>query len=200
LSFVVATGCEERFSSTPPTAPLPPASSSNPIEALWSQAPTDAGAAAVETSRALTITACSSKPAACPASDSESEGRYEVVFGEGHGDVRTRGQAMADLYKELRDRTTAGERLDAEAHSASDGGTIPMWSGPSSKPSAGNDDPLSQCAFQLLDLVDGVGEVTLDVVHASGRNTCRVSLGRAPDGGVSRCLIQEPERVRRMGR
>jgi len=104
---------------------------------------------------------------------------------------------MADLYKELRDRTASGERLDAEPRAPGAGGPLPVG-GSSTK--ANSDDPIAQCAFQLLDLVDGVGEVTLDVVRGSGGHGCQVSLGRTADGGASRCLVQEPERTRRPGR
>ena len=107
---------------------------------------------------------------------------------------------MADLYKELRDRTASGERLDAEPHGAGDAGPrIPQGTRSTAKAGASGGDPISQCAFELLDLVDGVGEVTLDVVH--GSSGCKVSLGRAAaDGGTSRCLVQEPERARGFGR
>jgi hypothetical protein len=190
-------GCEERFSANPPPiAPesLPPASSSNAVDALLAPTPLDAGVAAPDSSHALTITLCSSSAQPCP----EADATYRVVFGSGRGAARSRGQAMADLYKELRDRTASGERLDAETHApGASRGPAPVGGG-SSK--ASNDDPIAQCAFQLLDLVDGVGEVTLDVVHGSGSDGCRVSLGRSADGGASRCLVKDPERPHRLGR
>jgi hypothetical protein len=190
--------CEERFSShPPPLAPesLAPASSANGgIDALFAAAPTDAGAAPVDASHAFTVMLCSASPDPCPASDPDAG--YRVIFGSGRGVVRTRGQAMADLYKELRDRLTGGERLDAETHAPHDGGTGTAGSGPFTKPGSG-DDELSQCAFQLLDLVDGVGEVTLDVVHAS--RGCRVGLGRSADGGALRCLVQEADAPHGLG-
>ena len=201
LAVAALWACEERFSANPPPlAPesLPPLSSSNSVDALFPPAPTDGGVAARDTSHALVITLCSSTATPCPDSNPD-ETSYRVVFGSGRGAVRSRGQAMADLYKELRDRTASGERLDAEPRAASgSGGHFPVGSGSSAK--ASNDDPVAQCAFQLLDLVDGVGEVTLDVVHGSGSHGCRVSLGRAADGGVARCLVQEPEKERRPGR
>jgi hypothetical protein len=197
-----AAACEERFSShPPPLSPdsLAPASSSNGVEAILSGAagaPTDAGSAPVDTSHAFTVMLCATSPDPCPAS--EAEATYRVIFGSGRGVVRTRGQAMADLYKELRDRLAGGERLDAETHAPRDGGTVTTGMGAPTKPSASDDDPISQCAFQLVDLVDGVGEVTLDVVH--GSHGCRVALGRTADGGALRCLVQEPESARRPGR
>lgn len=197
---LVATACEERFSSSPAIAPdsLSPAPSSSSIDALFDSVIVDAGAAAPDTSHALTIALCSSSPEPCP--KAEDDVSYRVVFGSGRGAVRTRGQAMADLYKELRDRTASGERLDAEPHAPGDGGATPTGAGSSTKASAGNDDPIAQCAFQLLDLVDGVGAITVDVVHGSRSHGCQVSLGRTADGGASRCLVQEPERPRRPGR
>jgi len=202
VAFVAVLGCEERFSANPPPiAPesLPPVSSSNVIDALIASTPTDAGALSLERSRALTITLCSSSGHPCP--DAEADASYLVVFGSGRGAVRSRGQAMADLYKELRDRTASGERLDAESRSPGAGsGSIPVGAGSSTKASASSDDPISQCAFQLLDLVDGVGEVVLDVVHGARSNGCQVSLGRTADGGASRCLVREPERPHRPGR
>jgi len=204
LLFVLALaslcGCEERFSANPPPiAPesLPPVSSSNAVDALLAPTATDAGAPAPDLSHALTVTRCSSSAQPCPASDADAS--YRVVFGSGRGAVRSRGQAMADLYKELRDRTASGERLDAETHAPGDaGGHAPVGGGASTK--ASNDDPIAQCAFQLLDLVDGVGEITLDVLHGAGVHGCQVSLGRAADGGALRCLVQEPERTRPAGR
>jgi hypothetical protein len=203
LAFAVtAAACEERFSSHPPPfspESLAPASSSNAVDALLTGgagAPTDAGTLPVDSSHAFTITLCAASREPCP--PSEAEATYRVVFGSGRGVVRTRGQAMADLYKELRDRLAGGERLDAETHAPHDGGTVAMGLGSPTKGSGSDDDPISQCAFQLVDLVDGVGEVTLDVVH--GSHGCRVSLGRTPDGGALRCLVQEPESARRPGR
>jgi hypothetical protein len=204
LAFGGLCGCVERFSANPPPiAPesLPPVTSSNAVAALMAPTPTaaDAGAVAADSSHALTITLCSSSAQPCPGSD--ADGGYRVVFGSGRGAVRSRGQAMADLYKELRDRTASGERLDAETRSPGGAGSpAPVGGGASSKATGSKDDPISQCAFQLLDLVDGVGEVTLDVVHGSGSHGCQVSLGRSADGGASRCLVQEPERPHRMGR
>ncbi len=197
-----AAACEERFSSHPPALSpesLAPASSSSGLDAILSGtagAPPDAGTAPVDTSHAFTVMLCATSPDPCPAS--EAAATYRVVFGSGRGVVRTRGQAMADLYKELRDRLAGGERLDAETHAPRDGGTVPPGMGAPTMPSASGDDPISQCAFQLVDLVDGVGEVTLDVVH--GSQGCRVSLGRSADGGALRCLVQGPESARRPGR
>jgi hypothetical protein len=196
--------CEERFSSNPPplaAESLAPASSSNAIEALLAPSTTDAGPSALGSSRALTVTICSSNPQACPASDADASatGTYRVVFGSGRGAIRSRGQAMADLYKELRDRTSSGERLNAQPVAPGDAGAS-AGGGSTTRGSADSSDPIAQSALHLLDLVDGVGEVTVDVIH--GRSTgCMVSLGRlAADGGAPQCLVREPERPKGRGK
>jgi hypothetical protein len=202
-----AFACEQRFSSQPPPIVpegVGPASSSGALDALLAASIPDAGSVAIDSSHAMTVTLCSSSPQACPGAemDASGEGVYRVVFGSGRGAVRSRGQAMADLYKELRDRTSSGERLDAELR-PSDGGGAPTASGRGSANKTGGDnsDPLAQCAFRLLDYVDGAGEVTLDVFHGSGSRGCRVSLGRAAgEAGAGQCLVQEPEQQRRPGR
>jgi hypothetical protein len=199
-------GCEQRFSSEPPPVVpegLAPASSSVALDGLLNGTSADAGSTASDVSHAMTLTLCADNPQVCPGADpaSASEGAYRVVFGSGRGAVRSRGQAMADLYKELRDRTGSGERLDAEPR-VSDAGGAPLSrsSGANKKGSADNADPLAQCAFRLLDLVDSTGEVTLDVFHGAGSRGCRVSLGGQNEAGALQCLVQEPERERRFGR
>ena len=197
LSAAVAAlfACEERFSANPP--PLSPESlgpaSSTAMDSLLAPLPTDAGAPVADGSHAMSVVLCSWAPDACPAGDAEAagDGTYRVVFGSGRGAIRSRGQAMADLYKELRDRIQSGQHLDAEVHAPGDGGASLASRGGSTKPAASDSDPLSQCAFQLLNLVDGVGGVTLDAVHGSGSSGCKVSLGHAlGDGGASRCLVR----------
>jgi hypothetical protein len=201
LALAAASGCEQRFSAAPPPLPpgsIPPASSSGGIDALLGPS-TDAGAV-LDVHHALTVTLCSASPQACPAAETgaTTDASYLVVFGSGRGVVRSRGQAMADLYKELRDRTGSGERLDAETRIPGDAGRPNGGGGGggASKPGTDSSDPLSACAFQLLDLVDGVGEVTLDVVHGTGTTQCKVSLG----GSGSRCLVKAPEREHPFGR
>jgi hypothetical protein len=62
--------------------------------------------------------------------DASNEGNYHVVFGSGRGAIRSRRQAVTELYEELRNRTALGQRLDAEPRgclvsigaSAGDGG------------------------------------------------------------------------------
>jgi hypothetical protein len=207
LAFaVVGVGaCERRFSSDPPPlAPesLAPASSSGRVDPILGPTLADDAPVVHNQSHAMTVSFCSTSQPSCPASevDASPDARYRVVFGSGHAEIRSRGQAMADLYKELRDRTSAGERLDAEARAPGDAGAAALVSD-RPRAAAESSDALSQCAFHLLDLVDGVGEVTLDVVHTHGVQECMVSLGgSAGDGGAEQCLIQEPERPKRPGR
>jgi hypothetical protein len=151
----------------------------------------------------MTVTACSSSPHRCqpPNGDASADVSYFVVFGSGRGEIRLHGQAMTDLYEELRNRTAFGERLDAEPRDPGDAGAATAARGRTrTKESEGSSDPLAQCAFHLLDLVDDVGEVTLDIVHGQGSSGCLVWLRRSNDGGASECLVQEPERLQRPGR
>jgi hypothetical protein len=194
--------CEQRFSSNPPPlAPdtIEPSSSPGGIDALF---PPTAAASSVapDPSHAMTVILCSARPQACEASqtDASAGGSYRVVFGSGHGAIRSRRQAMTDLYEELRNRTASGQRLRAEPH-ASDT-AVPTAKVGVSKASAGGSDLVARCAFHLLDLVDSVGEVTLDRVYESGSSGCVLSLGRPVDGGASPCLIEEPERAHRPDR
>jgi len=203
IAVVGLFACEERFSSNPPplaAESLAPASSSNAIDELLAPSATDAGPTALGSSRALTVTICSSSPQACPATDADASagGTYRVTFGSGRGAIRSRGQAMADLYKELRDRTSSGERLNAQSVAPGDAGG-PAGGGAATR-GGDSSDPIAQSALHLLDLVDGVGEVTIDVIH--GRSTgCMVSLGRlATDGGAPQCLVREPERPKGRGK
>jgi hypothetical protein len=195
--------CNEPFSSHPPPMTpesIPPASSSNAIDALFAPTPAGASDAAPPTQssrHALSITQCSSSPTPClpPEGEASVSTSYLVVLGSGRGSVRSRGQATADLYNELRYRTTTGERLDAEAHARADGGdSAPVATGAETRKSPTGGDPIAQCAQELLDLVDSAGEVTLDVLHESGSNGCMVSIGRfSADAGASQCLVQAPE-------
>jgi hypothetical protein len=126
-----------------------------------------------------------------------ADSSYRVTFGSGHASFRSRGQAMSDLYREMRDKTSAGQQLDLEARSPSAGGA--------SSPAAAaavhrgtSDDPITQASFAALDLVDNLGEVAVDVVYGGGTDRCVISLGRAIDAGAKTCLVREPERPKRM--
>ena len=190
----------------PDTSPVAPEGSSTSLDSLLATSITDAGASTAGSSHALTITRCASSPEACAATDSDAaadaptEEMYRVVFGSGRGVMRTRTQAMADLYNELRDRIASGERLDAEPLSLRDAGrsraktALPDASVPSS------DDPIAKCAFRLLEIADGAGAVALDVLHGTGVRGCTLSLGSAVERGDAECIVKEPERPRRMGR
>lgn len=192
--------CEQRFSSSPPpVAPesLAPVASSGAVDPRLAPTSADAGVEARDSSRDMTITLCSASPLPCASPDAGDtvDAAYRVVFGSGRAEIRTRGQAMADLYKELRDRTASGEELVAESRAPGDAGApVVPGRGATTKADASGGDAIAQCAFHLLDLVDGVGEVTLDVVHGYGSHGCMVSLGRASAGaGASRCLIDAPD-------
>ncbi len=194
--------CEQRFSSTAPVAPdrVAPAPSSGAVDAMLTPVASDAGAAMPE-SRAMTVTLCSASPQPCaaPGADASSDDAYRVVFGSGRAELRSRVQAMTDVYKELRDRTTAGERLAAVPRAPrSSGGAYTPRGGSTAKAGEDGGDDLSRCAFHLLDLVDGVGEVTVEVLPRFASSGCIVFLGRpGGDAGVPQCLIKEPERATR---
>jgi hypothetical protein len=205
FAVVGVRACEQRFSSNPPIDPgsfAAAPSSSGSSDPLVGPNPADNAPAAQKPSHAMTIMLCSTSQPACPASEADAspEARYRVVFGSGHAVIRSRGQAMTDLYTELRDRTSAGERLDAEARASGDAGAAAM-AGDHAKTGTASSDAFSQCAFHLLALVDGGGEVALDVVHGYGERACLVSLGGpADDAGAGQCLVQEPEHPHRPGR
>jgi hypothetical protein len=186
LDFIIALGllgllcgCNEEFAADPP--PRTP-------ESVASDSPTsvDAGSPPREASHAMTVTT---------AAEGDADARYRVVFGSGHGATRSRGQATADLYQELRDRTALGARLEAEAHTVGDGGARARKSSPEA--SSSSSDPLSAAAVRLLDLVDEVGEITIDVVTDTASSRCLVSMR----GSASECLVQAPEHTQqqRMG-
>jgi len=204
LALVGAAACEQRFSSDPPRlAPesSTPAPSSGRVDPILGPSAADSVAVSQNQSHAMAVIFCSAGQASCPTSEADAspDARYRVIFGSGHAEIRSRGQAMADLYKELRDRTSAGERLDAEARAPGDAGGRAV-AGDRTRKSEESSDALSQCAFHLIDLVDGVGEVTLDVIRTAGVQGCMVSLGGSvSDGGAAQCLIQAPERPKRAG-
>jgi len=161
----------------------------------------DGGGVATSTSPAMTVTSCAWPSVACSSldADASAEDRYRVVFGSGHATIRSRGEAMSDLYRELRDHAAAGQRLDVEPRSPGAAGTSARARAaphPSS-PAAGSD-AIMQGAFSLLDLVDTIGEVDVAVVYGEAVTQCRISLGRGtPDGGAAECLVREPERSQR---
>jgi hypothetical protein len=185
--------CEQRFSANPPSSPAESEareSSSASIDALLAPRAADAGAAVTDDAHALVITLCSSGPQACPAAeaDASATATYRVVYGSGRGVIRTREQALTDLYRELRDRTAAGERLVARPHAPGDAGAFVGGSPKNASESGG--DALAQSAQRLTDIVDAVGQLTIDVIHESGSG-CTLALA---DVGTPQCLIKGPER------
>jgi hypothetical protein len=195
--------CEDRFSSKPP--PLAPESftPSAQSNAPPSPSPLDAGPSAAHDSfHMMTITLCSASPQPCLASDGDASANvtYRVIFGSGRATIRSRGQATADLYNSLRDRATSGEQVDVEVYAPGDAGSPAALGSSSSAQMPSGSESIAHCAFRLMGVVDGVGEITLDVIHEFGSSECSVSLGRfARDAGASQCLIQGPERSRRPG-
>ncbi|HEY6461553.1 MAG TPA: hypothetical protein VIY73_15405, partial [Polyangiaceae bacterium] len=118
--------CEQRFDAHPPPLPsegLASGSSSVDIQAFLAKPAPDEGGAAVEVSHALVVTVCASSADACPSADSDGSTAeaYHVVFGSGRGVYRSRGQAMADLYNELRNRTASGDHLVARPRATGGG-------------------------------------------------------------------------------
>ncbi len=158
---------------------------------------TDAAATLAAPIHTMTITLCSRDPEACRrAQGGDTPGiTYRVAFGGGTGTVRTREQALADLYRELRDRTALGTRLSATVNHlerpSSETAVVDQSS--VARPTSAGHDPIVDAAFELLDGVDGDGQVALDTAH--GRTTCKLSLAaRAADAGGHRCLLEGPER------
>jgi hypothetical protein len=195
--------CEQSVSAEkPPVAPAAtnPASSSNapPAPPVAEERPVAA------TFHALTIAACVSHPSACSTSEmaASPDSVYRVAFGSGHGTLRSREQATADLYTALRDRMGAGERLDAEPHVSGDAGAGSIDGASIARAGADCSDSLAKCALHLLELVDTVGTVTVDVNHGRGQSTgCVLSLGPLVAGaGSSECLVRDAEHPRGRGR
>ncbi|HTQ48278.1 MAG TPA: hypothetical protein VMI75_36230 [Polyangiaceae bacterium] len=208
LTFIFAAAaamcaCEQHFSATPPAPPATPgASAPDALDALLRQSASDAGAPASGASHAMSISSCSWIPQDCLTGDQDAstEAMYHVVFGSGRGVVRTREQAMTDLYRELRDRIDAGDRLTVRPRRRADLGGGAGGHAPSATPSTPSSDAVAQSAMRLLDAVDGAGEMLVDVNHHS-RSGCVLSLEQSVgDGGVSQCLIDEPERPHGRGR
>jgi hypothetical protein len=200
IALTSLSDCNEPYSSHPPPMTpesLPPTSSSDVIDALLAPHPADAAAPTEAAYHALTITHCLSSPTPClpPEGEGSLSTSYSVVFGSGRGAVRSRGQATADLYNEMRHKTSSGERLDVEVYTLADGGAwAPVPNGLEVRKNASGGDPLAECAQELLGFVDDAGEVTLDVLHESGSKGCMVTMSHlSADGGASQCLVEEPE-------
>jgi hypothetical protein len=202
--LAAVSACEQRFSATPSTDSLPRPSLADAGEAWLNPSVADGGAGAQgwASSHALSIVSCAWSGADCPAGDPDASvtASYRVVFASGRSVLRSREQAMSDLYRELRDRTTSGEHLVARPVTPGDGGAPGRPKATSTVGSSTSSDALAQSALRLVDLVDSAGEVSIDVVRGA-RQDCILSIGR-PDGdaGASSCLIKEPERPPSRGR
>ncbi len=149
----------------------------------------------------ITVAQCAREGAAC---DHATAGAppgpaYVVAFGTSGGSTRSRDQAMADLYRELRDRTVNGTHLVARPHplpaSPSADGSPAAADDAQAKTSKSSDDtePLVQAAVALMKLVDKEGEVTID--RTSANSECKVALADAdvPDAsaGVANCFLKD---------
>ncbi len=110
---------------------------------------TDAAARPVEVSHTIAVTLCSKEKDACQQATAlqPMEASYKVVFGSGTGAIRTRRQAMTDLYKEIRERTGWGTQLTAQVHRLDRASTLTK--GPSARPSSSEADALAEAAFQF---------------------------------------------------
>jgi hypothetical protein len=183
--------------ATMPRAPqieANPAASEGPLSAdAASEESADSGPPIDESPHIILVTACRIDRRGClraqpsPPPDTSA---YRVVFGGGGGAVRTRGQAMADLYKEIRDRTEAGEHLAAAPHHVGDPPAEEGQDAPRSR-SHTADDPLVEAAFQLMAEVDRDGEITIDSLPRRAPSSCKLALGSLdPDAGASHCLVE----------
>src|ERR1700722_7788716 len=184
LIMGVLSACEQRYSgdapaNAPTNAPAPaPASSSSGFAAVLALGTEDAGQVAFQPSHALIVTNCAWPTQPCAGFDANAspDGNYRVTFGSGHASIRSRGQAMSDLYREMRDKTSAGQRLDIEARSPNPGGTSSPAPPGSVHPGHGtSNDPVTQASFAVLELVDNIGEADVDVVYAGGPDQCVIS-------------------------
>jgi hypothetical protein len=167
----------------------------------------DAGMAPARPFHTLTLAQCARAAQDClRAHGGDSAGpAYLVAFGSGVGSLRTREQAMADLYRELRDRTASGGHLAARPRHLDEpeGGALPppdeteVRRGPPMEK-----DPLVEAAFELMAVVDREGEVTVDTAPSS--DPCKVALGapELPDASAStaRCFLKEDTFRYRHGR
>jgi hypothetical protein len=196
LLVAIATACG---------GPLP--SSDTPTILASATATPDAGAAA-DAARSeglayhtITITLCAKDAEGCSHAQGAGAGAgYRVAFGSSAGTLRSRDQAQADLYRELRDRTAIGTHLAAKEHRrqvAAEAGSGPALASARASQSAADStestgaDELVEAARQLVDAVDKEGEVTLDVAH--GRATCKISLTTTA-ADTPRCLVRQESR------
>jgi hypothetical protein len=142
---------------------------------------------------AITVALCARAADLCAGAQATGETRadYAVVFGSGAGTLRTRSQAMADLYKELRDRTSWGTHLTARPHhlELAPDASVPSSSAVPRAETTPDPDPLVAASFELMTVVDTDGEITIDTTSSYG--ACKLALADATDadGGAARCFI-----------
>jgi hypothetical protein len=112
---------------------------------------------------------------------------------------------MADLYRELRDRTASGAHLAARPRHLDEpeGGVLPPPDETEIRRGAPmENDPLVEAAFELMAVVDREGELTLDT--APSNDPCKVALGgpELPDASASiaRCFVKDDTFRYRRGR
>jgi hypothetical protein len=176
---------------TMPRAPAPAASA--PAPESQPVADVDGGAPADTSYHAVLVTICAVDKRACllaQGSPTPEDSSYRVVLGRGVGAIRTRGQAMADLYTEMRARTGAGGHLMATPHHI---GEPPANLAASPRSRAAADDPLVEAAFNLMEAVDRDGEVTIDAAPSVSAGGCKVAVGSLEaDAGAARCLVGAP--------
>jgi hypothetical protein len=188
LLFALASGCGGPL----PTADTP----TPPVGAAEAAARSDADAPS--TFHTITVTLCAKDVEGCRnAQSAAGSAAYRIAFGSSLGTLRTRSQAEADLYREVRDRTTLGTHLAAHARHleavAVDAGGAVAASTPHALPESvdsSGTDVLIDVARTLLAAVDTEGEVTFDVSHA--RPSCKLSLTAAGADASWRCLVREP--------
>jgi hypothetical protein len=149
----------------------------------------------------MTVTLCSRDSKTCQLAQAHDTSAaslpYRVSFGTGVGTLRSREQGLADLYREIRDRTAFGTRLVGVSHllerPATDGASWASEPVAPPRPSSAEHDPVVDAAYSLMEAVDSEGQVTLDATHSG--TTCKLSLAmRSLDGGAGRCLLAGPAR------
>ena len=144
----------------------------------------------------MTISVCARDADTCKNAQGAGEDPtlgYRVAYRTGAGMLRTRDQAMADIYKELRDRINGGSRLVAQSHHLAEAPDAQAgFANP--RHGANRSEPVVGAAFELMDMVDAEGEVTVDTVAGAAGRTCKLSVGGlAWDGGTGHCLLEEEE-------
>ncbi len=194
IALAVSLACAACDTPPPPAAATP----ASPAPSALADAP----ASAVRPFHLITIAGCSRVGAACPPATDALGVTYVVAFGTGAGTTRSRQQASAEVYRELRDRTAFGTHLAARARHLDEGdaGAAPLPDEAPLKtgqPTEG--EPLVEAAVELMRLVDREGEVTIDSAPSSG--ACKVALlpREAPDAStdVERCFLEDEARKKK---